>query len=67
MLYEVSLFQAKLYEDEEEWKHINVLVSDRQILISPNLMQPYGKKTLNYSCITMGSIEKADLIISKKK
>jgi hypothetical protein len=55
MLYEVNLFQGKVYE-EQEWKNINILVSDRQILISPNLLEPYGKKAANYFSMSFGSI-----------
>lgn len=55
VLHEINLFNAKTHEGED-WKQVNIMLTDRQLLISPNLVEPNAKKSLNYYSISYGSI-----------
>lgn len=54
-MHEVNLFNAKTHE-EDEWKLINIMLTDRQLLISPNIIEPGVNKPLSYHAISYGSI-----------
>lgn len=55
VLHEINLFNGKTHEGED-WKQVNIMLTDRQLLISPNLVEPNAKKSLNYYSISYGSI-----------
>lgn len=62
----MNLFNGKVHENDE-WRQINLLISDRQILITPNIVEINGKRTLNYFSLSLGSIEKCEVLPTKKK
>ena len=65
-MQELNVFQARRGENWE-WRQVNLLVSDRQLIISPNIMQDFGSSSLNYFCISYGWVEKCEVLPNKNK
>ena len=43
------------------------MVSDRQIIITPNIVEEMGRATVNYFPLSYGHIEKCEIVGSKNK
>ena len=53
---ETNLISARKSNTEDAWSQIDIMVSDRQIIITPNIFQELGKSTLNYFALSYGHI-----------
>ena len=66
-LEETNLFTAKVSNTEEVWQQIDIMVSDRQIIITPNIIEDMGRSVVNHFTLSFGHIEKCEIVPSKNK